>query len=145
MSSNSNVVAAKLEALGMGVTYTRMRQNSQHPHSAPYRRTVSKVAMDDAIKNMSVFPVGKKPKGDPVFIKLDVSLRALVKDNMEELEDNFFKHTFGHSSYLDAAEGTQQRMREYFMADKLGLEEIPFTDGNCWKVATVPVDPRRRL
>ena len=119
-----------------------MRQNSQHPHSAPYRRTVSKVALDDAIKNMSVFPVGKKPTGEYIFITLDVSLRALVKDNMEEFENNFFKHTFGHSSYLDATEGLHERMREYFTNDKLGLKRIPYTDGNCWKVVTVPVDPR---
>ena len=107
---DAKAIAAKLQAKGMGIKYTRMRQNRKNPHSAPYRRTTSKISRDDPIDGMSVFPVGNPPTGNYVFIKLDATLRALVIDNLKEFEDNYFKHVFGLSSYLDASEGDFDRM-----------------------------------
>ena len=40
---------------------------------------------------------------------------------MFEIEDSYFKHTLGMSSYLDKSEDEFDRMWEYFTRDKLGL------------------------
>ena len=139
---DAKAIAAKLQAKGMGIKYTRMRQNRKNPHSAPYRRRTSKIARNDPIDGMSVFPVGNPPTGNYVFIKLDATLRALVIDNLKEFEDNYFKHVFGLSSYLDASEGDFERMERYFNADRLGLTEIATDDPFCWRMTTVASDPR---
>ena len=46
-------------------------------------------------------------------------------------------HTFATSSYIDATEGKQKRMKRYFNKDRLGLKKIPTSDAACWKVVTV--------
>ena len=125
---DNTVISAKLEAKGLGINYTRMRQNRKNPHSAPFRRTTSKVALGDPIDGMSMFPVGKTPSGDHVFIKMDSALRALVVDNLKEFEDNYYKHTIGLSTYLSAGEGEFERMQRYFDVDRLGLNVIQVTD-----------------
>ena len=56
---------------------------------------------------------------------------------MAEIEDNYSKHTLGSSSHIDMGDGEFEKMRRYFMADKLGQKEIPQTDTVCWKVVTV--------
>ena len=131
-------MARKLEAKGLGAQYTRMRQNSFNPHSAPLRRTSAKVDFDDPIKDYRVWPIGEKPEKDiSLFIKLNVSVRALVEDNMAEIEDNYAKHALGSSSYIDKSDGELEQMKSYFFKDKLGLEPIDQSDGRCWKVVTV--------
>ena len=113
-NGDSRALAAKLKARGLGITHTRMRQNSQNPHSAPLRRTNREIALEDPIKGFCVFPALAKPKGPCKHIKYDVSLVSLVKDNMEEFEANFGNHTLGLSSYIDKSEGEYSRMKRYF-------------------------------
>ncbi|MCP4493690.1 MAG: hypothetical protein GY820_41265, partial [Gammaproteobacteria bacterium] len=132
-------IAAKLQAKGMGVNYTRMRQNNMTPHSAPFRREMSKTAISDPITGFSTFPLGKIPQNKYVYMVLGESILALVKDNMQETEANYYKHVFGNSTYLEAKEGKRARMQKYFSQDKLGLLDIPITDGICWKVITVTI------
>ena len=45
---------------------------------------------DDPIKGYNEFPAGLKPKEDHMYIKFDVSVRALVGDKMQEIEDNYY-------------------------------------------------------
>ena len=59
---------------------------------------------------MNVFPVDRTPNGKYIFIKLDVVLHVLVKDNMKEFEENYFRHTFGLSTCLNFNEGEYDRM-----------------------------------
>ena len=47
-------MARKLEAKGLGIQFTRMRQNAVNPHSAPLRRTSAKVDFEDPIKDYRV-------------------------------------------------------------------------------------------
>ena len=44
----------KLEAKGLGVSFTRIKQNVMNPHSAPLRRTSVKVDFEDPIKDYCV-------------------------------------------------------------------------------------------
>ena len=44
-------IAQKLEARGLGIKYTRVRQNTQNPHSAPFRRPEAKEIYEDPIKS----------------------------------------------------------------------------------------------
>ena len=116
-------MARKLEAKGLGIQYTRMRQNAINPHSAPLRRTSAKVDFEDPIKDYKVWSAGEKPDEKiALFIKLNVSVRALVEDNMAEIEDNFAKHAIGSSSYIDKSDGELEQMKDYFFKDKLGLK-----------------------
>ena len=135
-AKGDNVIARKLEAKGLGVKFTRMKQNAMNPHSAPLRRTSAKVNFEDPIKDYCIWPAGVKPDIKQ-SIKLNVSVRALVEDNMAEIEDNHAKHVLGASSYIDMGDGEFEKMRRYFMNDKLGHKEIPQTDTVCWKVVTV--------
>ena len=131
-------IARKLEARGMGVKFTRLKQNAINPHSAPLRRTSAKVDFEDPIRDYCIWPAGLKPeKKHSEYIKLNVSVRALVEDNMDEIQDNYAKHALGASSYIDKSDGEFDRMKRYFLDDKLGLKEIPETDTHCWKVVTV--------
>ena len=98
--------------------------------------TSAKVNFEDPIKDYCIWPAGVKPDTKQ-SIKLNVSVRALVEDNMAEIEDNYSKHTLGSSSYIDMGDGEFEKMRRYFMNDKLGHKEIPQTDTVCWKVVTV--------
>ena len=130
-------IAQKLEARGLGIKFTRVRQNAQNPHAAPFRRPEAKEIYEDPITNFKVFPAGKKPDAEyTTFIRLHASARALVEDNMLEIEDNYGKHTLGMSSYLDKSEGEFERMEEYFLRDKLGLKPIDTSDAHCWKFVT---------
>ena len=135
-AKGDNAIARKLEAKGLGVKFTRMKQNAMNPHSAPLRRTSAKVNFEDPIKDYCTWPAGVKPDTKK-SIKLNVSVRALVEDNMAEIEDNYAKHVLGASSYIDGGDGEFEKMRRYFMNDKLGHKEIPPTDTVCWKVVTV--------
>ena len=47
-------IAQKLEARGLDIKYTRVRQNDQNPHSAPFRRPEAKEIYEDPIKNFKV-------------------------------------------------------------------------------------------
>ena len=76
-------IAQKLEARGLGIKYTRVRQNAQNPHSAPFRRPEAKEIYEDPIKNFKVFPAGKKPDSEyAIFIRLHASARALVESRI---------------------------------------------------------------
>ena len=71
-------------------------------------------------------------------IKYMVSLRSLVEDKMKEFGNNYFAHTFGLSSHIKGThEGDITRMRDYFDADRLGLQSIAHRDVNCWKLQSV--------
>ena len=134
-------MARKLDAIGMGVKFTRMKQNAMNPYSAPLRRTSAKVNFEDPIKDYCVWPAGLKPeKKHSEYIKLNVSVRALVEDNMDEIQDNYAKHSLGSSSYLEKSDGELDQMKRYFMEDTLGLTEIPKTDTVCWKAVTITAD-----
>ena len=91
-AKGDNVIARKLEAKGLGVKFTRIKQNAMNPHSAPLRRTSAKVNFEDPIKDYCIWPAGVKPDTKQ-SIKLNVSVRALVEDNMAEIEDNYVKHS----------------------------------------------------
>ena len=131
-------MATRLEAKGLGVSFTRIKQNAMNPHSAPLRRTSVKVDFEDPIKDYCVWPLGQQPdKKYATYIKLHVSVRALVEDNMAEIQENYFKHTLGTSSYVDKSDGELAQMRRYFEKDKLGLTEVPQTDTTCWKIVSV--------
>ena len=131
------VSKAKMAGLQMNVTYSRMRQNALNPHSAPFRKANERVSLGDPIKNFKTWVLGQEPKDDPVYIKLDESLRALVDDNLTEFEHNYIAHTFVASSYIDAKDGEKKRMYNYFHGDTLGLKDVKTTDYNCWKVVTI--------
>ena len=64
---------------------------------------------------------------------------------MAEIEDNYSKNTIGSSSYIDMGDGEFEKMRRYFMTDKLGQKEIPQTDTVCWKVVTVTTGTSARV
>ena len=81
--------------MGLGIKYTRMRQNAQNPHSAPFRTPTTKVDYQDPIKDCKIFPGGEKPTTEYIYIKLYSSSRALVEDNLREMEENYYKHTIG--------------------------------------------------
>ena len=90
-SRDSRSIADKLEAIGLGIKFNRIQQNAQNPHSAPFRRTTAKDNYQDPIKDHAVYPGGKKPNQDyAVFIKLYESSRAMVEDNMIEIQDNYW-------------------------------------------------------
>ena len=55
-------IAQKLEARGLGIKFTRVRQNAQNPHVVPFRRPEAKEIYEDPIMNYKVFPAGKKPE-----------------------------------------------------------------------------------
>ena len=140
-NNGDSAIARKLEAKGLGVKFTRMKQNVMNPHSAPLRRTSAKVNFEDPIKDYCIWPAGLKPETNQVeYIKLDVSVRALVEDNMAEVQDNYAKHALGSSSYIIKSDGEFDQMRRYFYADKLGLKDIPQTETVCWKVVTVTTE-----
>ena len=64
-------IARKLEARGLGIKYTRVRQNTQNLHSAPFRHPSVRENYEDPIKNFKVFPAGKKPDTEyAVYIRL---------------------------------------------------------------------------
>ena len=131
-------MARKLKARGLGVSFTRMKQNAMNPHCAPLRHTSAKIDFEDPIKDYCIWPADVEPDEEvTTYIKLDVSVRALVEDNMAEIQDNYVKHALGASSYIDKSDGEFADMKRYFMEDKLGLVEIPTTDSKCWKVVTV--------
>ena len=130
---------AKMSALDLDVSYKRMRQNAKNPHSAPFRKANDRVNTNDPISNFKTFVHGKKPTDDYVYIKLDESSRSLVSDNLEELEVNYYKHTFAASSH-DISEARGNRMLCYFNLDKLGLDKVTTSDTNCWKMVTVTSD-----
>ena len=130
MSKQSSLQAI-LSSLDLSVSWSRMNQNVKNPHSAPFRKASMKVALNDPIKGHKTYVLGIKPKKDHTYIQYDKSVRALVKDNLDELEYNYFIHTFAMSSYARAAEGVAKRMKRYFEKDKLGLKDIPTTDMVC--------------
>ena len=132
-SGASPSIAERLRAAGLGIQYTRMRQNAQNPHSAPFRTPTTKESYQDPIKDYKIFPGGEKPTTEYNFIKLYASVRALVEDNLREMEENYFKHTIGASSYMLKSEGDLELMVKYFKADKLGLTDISQEDTTCWK------------
>ena len=133
-------IADKLEAKGLGIKYTTIRQNAHDPHSAPYRRPSAKENYEDPIKGYEVFPGNQEPEEDiKEFIKLHAAVQALVEDNMREVGENYYKHVLGLSSYLDKSEGEFEQMREYFSNDKLGLVSIDKTDTKCWQYVKTPV------
>ena len=149
-SKHSQVMSSKktrsslnqaLDAMGMGITHQRMRQNQLCPHSAPYRRNTDNLSINDPIKSYEVWPGLDKPEEDCTYVKLDKSYKALVTDNLEELEANFLKHTFGASSYISEAEGKRSRMLKYFKDDPFGLKDISESDTNCWTAVTVTNSP----
>ena len=79
--TTSGLDAAQLSKFNLSVDYTRMRQNSRRPHSAPFRRAHTKSELDDPIKGYKIYPVNKKPSADACYIKHILSLRSLVEDS----------------------------------------------------------------
>ena len=146
--SQSKVTASALEAnlarFQLAVSYKHMIQNAKNPHSAPYRKAKSQLALNDPIRHFKTFVLGKKPKNPYVYIKYDESLCEPVKDNLNELEHNYFLHCFACSAYANPDnESEGKAMREYLNKDKLGLKEIPVNDTKCWKMkAVASTDPR---
>ena len=127
-------IAEKLKARGLGIKYSKLKQNAHDPHSAPYRQPSAKEDYKDPIKDFRVYPANEEPDQDiGMFIRLHTTVRALAEDNMREVEDNYYKHTLGMSSYLDKSEGEFEAMKEYFVNDPLGLKVIDTNDTKCWK------------
>ena len=94
-----------------------------NPHSAPLRRTSAKVNFEDPIKDYCIWPAGVKPDTKK-SIKLNVSVRALVEDNMAEIEDNYVKHVLGASSYIDMG---AQKMSSQLCANAINVRTLQHT------------------
>ena len=53
-----NTIARKLEAKGLVVKFTLIKQNAMNPHSVPLRRTSAKVNFEDPIRDYCIWPAG---------------------------------------------------------------------------------------
>ena len=70
-------IAEKLKARGLGIKYSKLKQNAHDPHSAPYRQPSAKEDYKDPIKDFRVYPANEEPDQDiGMFIRLHTTVHT---------------------------------------------------------------------
>ena len=119
-------------------SFTALQANTKSPHSAPVPDRSLKDVRKDPLTDYDELAY-KTPK-EHTFIRKRKSTRDAVASTLTELKYNYVVHVLRQVRY-ECDEDKQSHLEDLFLADPLGLEEIPKTDTNCWAVRRVGVAP----
>ncbi len=129
-NTNSNRTSGRFEP-----SYKCLERSKKSPYSGQISDRTNDEVRKDPLSGYKAWPNRKVPKEEPVFIRMNKTLRVTANECLGEYEFNYVGVALRRVPY--ECKENQTTLEDMFLADPFGLKEVPTTDVLCWQIRSI--------